>query len=373
MVVPCGRVYSVGEASAWAGQFLNALQAANLVEVKVESSVENFSKAPNVANEIPIVFIENTQDSRRWIQLIRDRGRRCFLVWFGRGFTKEDLHFAMEMRIYRVFENARAEDKALVSEIRKIAAAADLQVESEQIIHSIKATLLQDVGAAVGSDLVNEIKTAVTKLERGVCGNEFQAKATGPASGAEPKLPFYQEQGFGDALGTVHDLERTGILSVRGTLPGHEGHVEFLQGKIVGALTGQVRGLKAIYRMFLWDEPRFVFAKLDPDDLVLSEQLTLGMKYIRAEGESLKARFEVIRRELPPAELRLELEPNALHSGVKLPPDEFSTLSSVVEYGAVGRVIDYNPLPDVAIYESLIRLKRNQLIRVALMPVRSAA
>jgi hypothetical protein len=370
MMVPCCRVYSVGEVSAWASQFLGTLRAANVIEVAAEPSVEAFCRPTHGDASVPIAFIENCPDSRRWIQAIRDGGRRCFLVWYGRGFTKEDLHFAIEQKVYRIFENARAEDKAVEAEIRKIAAAADLQHQTEQILQSIKSTLLQD-GAK--SPVIEEIKAAVSKIERGVMSNEFQAKVDPHGLTAESKIPFYKEQDFGDALSTVHDLERTGVLSVRGSLPGQEGHVEFLQGKLVGAVTGQVRGLKAIYRMFLWDQPKFVFSKVSPDDLDVEEHLNYSMKFIRAEGEALKARFTQIRRELPPGELKLELEPNALHGGVKLNPDDFSTLSSVVEFGDVARVLDYNPLPDVSVLESLIRLKRNQMIRVFMAPARSAA
>ncbi len=372
-MVPCCRVISVGEVTNWASQFLSALKAANLIEVGAEPSVENFVRTPNSGNQATIAFVENSPDSRRWIHAIREGGRRCFIVWYGRGFSKEDLHFALEHRIYRVFENARAEDKALETEIRKLAAAADRQRETEQILQSIKSTLL-DAQNSGKSSVVDEIKSAVSKMERGVSGNEFQAKPDFQSVGAESKIPFYKEQDFGDALATVHDLERTGLLAVKGPLPGQEGRIEFLTGKIVGAVTGQVRGLKAIYRMFLWDSPKFVFNKMNPDDLEVEEHLNLNMKYIRAEGHALRARFNVIRRELPPGELRLELEPNALHGGVKLPPDDFSTLSSVVEFGSVGRVLDYCELPDVTIYESLIRLKRNQMIRVGGAPAaRSAA
>lgn len=369
MMVPCCRVISVGEVSNWASQFLSTLKASNLVEVGAEPSVDNFIRTPNSGNQIPIAFVENTPDSRRWIHSIRESNRRCFLIWYGRGFTKEDLHFALEHRVYKVFENARAEDKALETEIRKLAAAADRQRETEQILQSIKSTLLQEQSK---SPLVDEIKAAVSKLERGVTGNEFQAKPDFVSQTAETKIPFYKEQDFGDALATVHDLERTGLLAVRGPLPGQEGRVEFLQGKIVGAVTGQVRGLKAIYRMFLWDAPKFVFNKVNPDDLEVEEHLNLSMKFIRSEGHAFRVRFNQIRRELPPGELKLELEPNALHGGVKLPPDDFETLSSVVEFGNVGRVLDYNPLPDVAIYESLIRLKRNQMIRVGLPPAKAS-
>ncbi len=373
MMVPCCRIYSVGEVSAWASQFLSALRAANLVEVTAEPSVETFCRTASSGSHVPIAFVENTPDSKKWIHAIREANRRCFIVWYGRGFTKEDLHFALEHRIYRTFENARAEDKSVEVEVRKIAAAADLQHETEQVLQSMKTTLLQEESGAPSKTLIDEMKAAISKIEHGVTGNEFQAKPDAFGGSAQSKIPFYKEQEFEDALVTVHDLERTGLLSVRGPLPNQEGRVEFLQGKIVGAQTGQVRGLKAIYRMFLWDTPKFVFSKMNPDDLEFEEHLNVGMKYIRSEGQALRARFNQIRRELPPGELKLELEPNALHSGVKLPPDDFSTLSSIVEFGNVARVLDYNPLPDVTILESLIRLKRNQMIRVWLAPNRSAA
>jgi len=371
-MVPCCRVISVGEVSNWASQFLSALKASNLIEVGAEPAVENFVRTPNSANQVAIAFVENSPDSRRWIQAIREGGRRCFIVWYGRGFTKEDLHFAIEHRVYRVFENARADDKALEGEIRKLAAAVDQQRETEQILQSIKSTLLE-AQTDGKSPLIEEIKSAVSKMEAGVAGNEFQAKPDHPSTHVESRIPFYKEQEFGDALATVHDLERTGLLAVRGPLPGQEGRVEFLQGKIVGAVAGQVRGLKAIYRMFLWDTPKYVFSKVNPDDMDVEEHLNLNMKFIRSEGYALRTRFNAIRRELPPGELKLELEPNALHGGVKLPPDDFSTLSSVVEFGNVGRVLDFNELPDVAIYESLIRLKRNQMIRVGPPSSKSAA
>lgn len=376
MVVPVCRVHSVGEVSAWGNQFLGALQMANVIEVTFEKSVERFCQDPAPGTAIPIAFVENSPDSRKWITAIRESHRRVFLLWYGRGFSKEDLRFACENRVYVVFENVRPDDKAVITGIRRVADAAGLQQETEQIIHSIKATLLQGESAEAIGEMIQEIKIAVGKLERGVHTNEFVSQATGiPAAAVtgESKIPFYRQQDFGDALATVHDLERTGILSVKAALPGQQGFVYFLQGKIVGAVVGQVRGLKAIYRMFLWDDPQFSFAKRDPDDLDVQEHLTLAVKYIRVEGESLRQRFNGLRRELPPGDLKLELEPNSLHAGVRLIPEDFSTLSSVVEFGYVSRVVDYNPLPDVAIYEALIRLKRNQMIRVSVPPARSSA
>ena len=51
--------------------------------------------------------------------------------------------------------------------------------------------------------------------------------------------------------------------------------------------------------------------------------------------------------------------------GASLSPDEFSTLASVVEFGHISQVLDYNPLPDVILYESLIQLRRQKMVMVA--------
>jgi len=58
------------------------------------------------------------------------------------------------------------------------------------------------------------------------------------------------------------------------------------------------------------------------------------------------------------------LESSALHIGAQLSPDDFSALASVVEFGTIRHVLDYNELPDVTIFEALIRLRRSSLIRV---------
>jgi hypothetical protein len=48
-----------------------------------------------------------------------------------------------------------------------------------------------------------------------------------------------------------------------------------------------------------------------------------------------------------------------------LSSEDFSALSSIVEFGRVGLVLNYNAAFDVHLYESLIRLKKNKLIKVS--------
>jgi hypothetical protein len=79
----------------------------------------------------------------------------------------------------------------------------------------------------------------------------------------------------------------------------------------------------------------------------------------------MQEHYTKIRREIPPLSLKLNLDVSSVHTGTALAPNDFSTLSSVVECRKVGHVLNYNSLPDVEIYQSLIELKRAQLIRVA--------
>lgn len=366
MKVPCCKVQCVGEVTTWGKQFLNDLQVENVIEVAYQSP-QDFLTAATAATAPALVFIEHTPDCKKTITKLR-AGTRCFyLIWFGRGFSKEDIVFGMENRAYAIFEHARAEDPKVVDMIRKAADNLESSEQFDQVIHSVKSLLLQSEEDDAARPLVTEIKTAVSKLERCVLKNELSgAKATTANVGQEASTPFYKTQDFSDALNTVNDLERTGVLWLRADLPGEEGTVEFIQGKIVSAQTGETRGLKAIFRMFLWDHPKFMFSRRDPQDCFVEEQVNLSIKHLCQEGEELRRRYESIRREVPPGELRIELEPNSLHIGTKLGPQDFSTLASVVEFGKISQVIDNNLLPDVSLYESLIRLKKQNMIRVAM-------
>jgi hypothetical protein len=307
--------------------------------------------------------MENTPESRGQVSKLRQKGRKLFIVWIGRNFTKEDLVFAMDNRIYCTWENLRPEDKRLHETLQKLVIGFEQVGQFEQMVRSLKAVLLQSENE-VPKLIMNEIKTAVGKLEKSGLQNEFVGPTAEPVGTGEVKLPFHKTQDFGDALSTVHDLERTGVLWIRGSQPLEEGKVEFIQGKIVYAQAGEVRGLKAIYRMFLWDEARFLFTRKDAREATVDEHINLGLRYICREGIALKKRYEKIRRELPPSELKLELEPASLHANCRLEKNEFSTLASIVELNQVSQVLNYNTLPDVILYESLISLRRNNMIRV---------
>lgn len=362
MKVPVARVVGIGDVTPWGRHFFESLQGQNLIEVAYVSTVQEYLKMPG-ATQPQIVMLENSPDSQHCLLELRKQSRKTYAIWFGKIFSKEDLSFALEHRVYAVFENLTPESKQVSDAIRRLSGVLDRDRRYDLLVRSLKSVLLQAEGD-VADSVMSELKTAVAKLGSTVSFSEF-AEASGqqvPAS--ESKLLFHQSEGFAEALETIDSLERTGVLWVKGALPYEEGRVEFLQGKIVWAASGVVSGLKALYRMFLWDEPQFLFTRRDAEEMVLHEPINAGLKHISAEGADLKRRYDRIRQELPPNELTLELDPSFLHNGVSLPLDEFSTLASVVEFGKVANVLDYNPLPDAILLEGLISLKKQSMIRI---------
>lgn len=365
MQVPANRITALGEVSPWGRQFLQTLQAGNVLDVGYEPDVSHFCSHPNAVGDSQIIFVENQPESRTWILSLRQSGKQCFIVWYGRSFSKDDYRFSLENRIYIVFENLRSDDQKLLDWLAKLTESRENAVHFAGIVRAVKAVLVQADQEHLSKQIIPELKTAVSKLEKSGSRNEFLLFSDQKPADTQTKLPFHRTQDFSDALTTIAELERTGILWIKGSLPNQEGRVEFLQGKIVSAHVGDVDGLKAIWRVFLWDSPRFLFARSETKEFTFDEHLNVSLKFICTQGDEQKFRFEQIRKEIPPLELKLELEPSMLHKGTVCPSEDFPALASVVENGVVSHILDYNELPDVDLYESLIRLRRSNILRVS--------
>ncbi len=354
-----GRLTFLGNPTPWIKQFLGTLQKTGSFEIRWEISPSQYLSVAAPKNRVGLVVLENSVASRQMIEALRQSGRHLLFIWVGKVFTKEDLLFASDMRVHTVLEDPVAEDPKVLEKFRRAVARADAAERSEDLLFSIK-TVLIGLGETGGEE-IQELRTGLLKLEKTAARNEFTGAAQ--SGGSQSALPFYKSQAFADALLSVQDLERTGILNVK-SKTGLTGVVSFLQGRPVLATCGEAHSLKAIYRMFLWDQPEFVFTRRDPGEMTVVEQFSLSLRDICREGEALQGRFEKIRNQVPPPQIKLQLVPAALNTKTALARPEFSTLSSVVELSKVSSILDYNPLPDVVLYECLIGLKKHGLIRV---------
>ncbi len=362
MKVPLLRIVAVGEFSPWAKQFLNSFEEKEIIEVTIEPNIDNFCQSLVPLNKSTVVFIDHNTDSHKNIQKICGSGKPTYIVWLGKLFTKEDLHTAFEQRIYCIFESTKIKENEVVSKLRNLSQLLDSDGQFQQILRAMKAILLQTEAEFPEIPMVTELRTAVKKLESHGLKNELNHFNRQPSSDSSENI-FHKNQNLGEALLTINELERTGSLWVRGNGTDQEGKVDFLQGKITQTTSGGCEGIKAIFRMFLWDKPRFLFYRRDPREALIAEPMDLDILQLVKTGAIYKEKFEKIRKEIPAEGFKLEINPGNLNGDVSLTRNDFSTLSSVIEFGTVATIVDFNALADVEIYESLINLRRNNMIR----------
>jgi len=364
MQTPLYRAYAIGDFSPWAKQILNEWQSDNLLHLTYNPSVEQFCNQSLTSEKSLLVLLENSPKSHLDIAQVRASEQNVLILWVGKSFSRDDLAFALEHRVYAILENPSLSEKEVQKSLFRAEGARAKRDQLRHLFQSLKSILLQTEPDEKNRSLLAEIKAAVTRIEKLSQSNEFFHLEPRKQDNEKSLLPLHQSQGLGDALLTISELERTGTLWVRGSQNDQEGKIDFIQGKITVAEAGAVNQLKAIYRMFLWDGVRFLFNRKNPEDTETNEIISLEMKSLVAEGEEQRTRFQMIKKELPPIHLKLDIEPRSLTTSLALSPIDFSTLTQVVDFNFVSDILDYSKNWDVDLFEGLIRLKKNGVIKI---------
>jgi hypothetical protein len=350
------EVIALGEFSSWAKQLLNHWQSEDLIQISFEGSIASFCNRAPSSQKVQIVMMENGPASKTGISLLRSSPHDLLIVWMGQSFTKEDCSFALENKLFGLMENPQLSDKKAQDLLVR---AAEMRSQKNQLTHliqSLKGLVLQSDSKNTDQELVSEMKTGLGKVEKLVHQSNVHSGSS--------ILPLAQSQGLGDVLLTLSELERTGTLWIRGAQSGQEGKVDFLQGKITFAETGSVQQLKAIYRMFSWDTPRFLFNRKAPEAYENGQLIPLEMGLLVQEGEKQAQRYKRIQKQIPPLELKVDFVAQSLTVKTALSPNDFHTLVQVVEYHFVSDILDYSEKWDVDLYEGLISLKKSGHIKV---------
>lgn len=364
MQAPLYQAYAIGDFSPWAKQVLNEWQSDNLVRLTYNPNIESFCSTAVTSEKSALVVLENSPKSRKDIVQVRGSEQNVLILWVGKSFTKEDLAFALEQRVYAILENPSLSEREVQKSLFRADGARAKRDQLRHLFQSLKSILLQTEPDEKSKSLVAEIKAAIGRIEKLSQSNEFFQLETRKEGNETSLLPLHKSQGLGDALLTISELERTGTLWIRGSQTDQEGKIDFIQGKITVAETGAVSQLKAIYRMFLWDGVRFLFNRKNPEDTETTEIINLEMKALVTEGEQQRARFQMIKKELPPIHLKLDIEPRSLTTSLALSPIDFSTLTQVVDFNFVSDILDYSKNWDVDLFEGLIRLRKTGVIKI---------
>lgn len=362
MQSPICEAIALGDFSAWAKQLLNEWSSEDLIRLSFESSVASFCNQSPKRRNVQIVILENGVSVKTGTSLLQGSNHELLILWVGQSFTKEDLAFAIENQVFGILENPKLSDKKTYDLLTRAQMASSEKNQAAHLLHSLKEVVLQMESKNQEKELVAEMKTGLGKVERLVLG---------PPKASASILPLAQSQGLGDVLLTLAELERTGTLWIRGSKSGEEGKVDFLQGKITYAETGAVQQLKAIYRMFCWSSPRFLFNRQDFEMSEKEELINIGMDLLVQEGNEQARRYHSIQKEIPPSELRVDFVPRSLTEKTVLTPRDFQTLIQVAEYHHVSDILDYSGDWDIDLYEGLISLKKSGHIKV--MPPSSKA
>ncbi len=274
--------------------------------------------------------------------------------------TPADHKFGLDWNAYQILIPS-GDPSHLSKKLQELSTAWDVRMQTERLFRGLKSQLIGS--NQIPQTVAQELKNAVIKLEHSVRQTDrtfFPKQNEGQDS--TNVIPFYQKQKFSEVLLTVHEFQKTGILKAVEPHTKQEGFVEFLQGSVVSSKVGQVRGVKALHRIFLWTDCRFSFRRIDPDQLHWDSDIPNDIFGLCKKGEEHAMRYQKFSSEIAPNGIQLRLNVAALGPKVELTPQAFSALSSIVEFGNVKDVLDYNPLPDVELHESLILLRKQNLV-----------
>ena len=135
-----------------------------------------------------------------------------------------------------------------------------------------------------------------------------------------------------------------------------EGRIEFVSGQIVDAMTGSVRGTKALYRILGWSAATFrVVPRTGPDP---AATIALATSNLLMDGLVSVDHWQRWKELLPPLHTRLTLSREArtrLH-GRTVTPAEFDLLARAKPGVSVGDAVDASPHPDAEVAQAVCTL-----------------
>lgn len=365
MKIPILNVFALGKFTPWANNILKSLEKQEVIKIDPDiRTVDSFCELANLNGKPSVVVIEQPATSRKEIEKICHLGRSVYLLGLAKNFTSDDLLYAIKSRIYFVFDSTQTDEMKLIEACKNLSNQVDSEHQFQQILRAMKSILLQTEAEIPDIPMVKELRTAISKMEHLEAQNEFNhmnLKGTEQHS----DLIFHRAQTLSETLALVSEVGRTGTLWVKSKSKEKEGTIDFIQGRILGASVSGCDGVKAIYRMFIWGDPTFLFYRKDPREMSTIKPVGVDVAHIIRVGELLTQRFDKIKSKLPPSSLKLRVSSDSISDNFALSQNEFSTLSSVVEHETVENIVDFNPLSDVEIYESLITLRKNKIIQPA--------
>jgi CheY-like chemotaxis protein len=131
----------------------------------------------------------------------------------------------------------------------------------------------------------------------------------------------------------------------------------FTQGQVIHAVTGNLKGEKAIYRLLLWNKGQFLF---DPQTILIEQNVRIPTETLLIECSRRLDQYKHLLTQLPPLETRIEtLSLSQLKS---LNSQEMKILSIANRQPTLLRLIETCPLDDGITLQILARFYTQKVI-----------
>lgn len=155
---------------------------------------------------------------------------------------------------------------------------------------------------------------------------------------------------------------RTGCLHLEGE---RTGRIHVRQGQVVGAFTGRVHGLKALYRMFGWEKAEFRFETRDSE--VFTGPLGPSPERLLMDGLVAHDEMKALRPRLPGGNERLGLAEGVrafLSRPAELSPAEAWVLREARQRPTLDQLLDQVERPDLEVARAVIHLIEREALAV---------
>lgn len=181
----------------------------------------------------------------------------------------------------------------------------------------------------------------------------------GASTGTEARK---REPSLADLLRVLTNGKGARLLSLRNH-HSEDGRVYVDGGRIVHAELGELRAVKALYRMFRWSGGAFEIAAY-PETLV-PRSIELPTDALISEGLKNAELMEKISQLLPPFVVPLKLKEDCPLPLRALSPAEITIFQGVIRYETLAELLDKSPMTDLRILELVRDLLQKKVFTIS--------
>jgi hypothetical protein len=134
-------------------------------------------------------------------------------------------------------------------------------------------------------------------------------------------------------------------------------------GAVDQVFAGPVSGEKALERIVTWPNPVWRYRE-GPYQRPENSSLKLLPTTFSIFCDRVIRQWERLVALAPPINIQIEVDPKRFQSLETLTPQQTKVLAAVSEFGLVRDILNYCPLRDLEIYESLIEFRKSGMIRI---------